>query len=142
MERHLNNQDIVHATGSLLVQRLNEQTDPGEKITTAMSVAFNAITAGAATIMGSQFDARNGKYPTNDHCLLTAILIHQGCSMMSDASVRVEFSPIRMWEALEDFRRFTGRDGEHLIDPALLQALKKATTVDLSKFGDNRKFLQ
>jgi hypothetical protein len=142
MERHLNNQDIVHATGSLLVQRLNEQTDPREKITTGMSVAFNAITTTAAMLMGTQFDARNGKFPTNDHCLLALLLIHEGATMMTDATVRVEFSPYRLHEALEDFQRFTGRDGKGLLDDNLRTALERVTKVDASKFGANGKFLQ
>lgn len=62
--------------------------------------------------------------------------------MSSDAQVRTEFSPERMLEALEDFKKFTGRDGIGLIDPVLRLMLEQSTKVDLSKFGSNSKFLQ
>ena len=142
MARQLDNQKIVEATGSLLVQCLNERTDPGEKVTTALSVTFNALTTAAAMLMGSKFDPNNKVYPSNDLALLTGFLIHECCTMMSDASVRVEFSPPRVLEALQDFKNFTNRDGEHLLDPALLEGIKRATQVDASKFGPNSKFLQ
>lgn len=140
--RHVDNQDIVNEVGSALVKALNGQTHPGDKITTALSATFNLITSTAAMLMGSAFDPMNEKYPNNDHVLLASFLMTEACALNSDASVRVEFSPPRLWEALEDFKRFTGRDGEHLIDPNLLFLVKKATEVDATKFGPNSKFLQ
>lgn len=62
--------------------------------------------------------------------------------MSSDATVRVEFSPERMLEALEDFGKFTGRSGVNLLDPVLQKLVETTSKVDLSQFGSNSKFLQ
>jgi hypothetical protein len=137
-----NNQDIISATGTLLVQRLNQQTDPGEKMGTAMSVAFNGIVTTAAMMMGRQFNPQQNVFPSMDHILLASLLINAGCSMSSDATVRVEFSPERMLEALEDFGKFTGRSGVNLLDPVLQKLVETTSKVDLSQFGSNSKFLQ
>lgn len=136
------NQGLVAASGMLLAQHLNSITDPGEKMGAVMAFSFNGIVSTAAMMMGSKFNPKEDVFPSMDHVLLATFLINAGCSMSSDASVRVEFSPERMLEALEDFKKYTGRDGLGLIDPILRLMLEKATTVDLSKFGDNRKFLQ
>lgn len=136
------NQLIVEATASILVQAINAQPDPISKMHTAMSVGFHGLVINAGLLMGSGLKVQEGIYPSMDHILLASFMIQSSCSMSSDATVRVEFSPARVLECLDDFQKFTGRSGEHLVDPVLLDSVKKATTVDLSKFGANRKFLQ
>jgi hypothetical protein len=136
------NQQVVEATGSILVACINQTPNPGEKMGAAMSVAFNAITTTAAMMMGARFKPHEGVYPSMDHVLLASFLINAGCSLSSDATVRVEFSPERVIEALTDFHKFTGREGESLLDPDLKQMVDNETKIDLSKFGANRKFLQ
>lgn len=135
-------QELVTTSGMILARHLNSITNPAEKMGDVMAFSFNGIVSTAAMMMGSQFKPQENVFPSMDHILLATFVINAGCSMSSDAQVRTEFSPERMLEALEDFKKFTGRDGIGLIDPVLRLMLEQSTKVDLSKFGSNSKFLQ
>ncbi len=135
-------QQVVEESGRLLIDDINNRSTPGDKMGSVIAVSFNNIVSTAAMLMGSAFDPQQGTFPSMDHVLLAQFVIYSSCSINSGAEVHMEFSPFRVWEALEDFKRFTGRDGERLIDPILMAAVKKTVTVDPSKFGPNAKFLQ
>lgn len=138
----MNNDVLVNTTGKMLIDSVNAIQNPMEKVLAGMAASINYVSTTAALLMGEKCSPAEGRYPTNDHLLLAMFLLHESACINSDASVRLEFSPYRFHEALEDFKRFTNRSGESLIDPNLLTAVKEATTVDASKFGANRKFLQ
>ena len=139
--QQIDNTALIETTGSLLVARINSLGEPGAKVGTGMAVTFNTLTTTAAMIMRG-FNPHQNKFPTNDHILLVSFLVYEGCSLSSDASAHVEFSMPRLLDALHDFERFTGRNGEHLVNETLLETMKRETAVDASKFGPNSKFLQ
>lgn len=132
---------LLGATGAAMVGLINTLPDPGEKCSVAMAFGFNAATSLAAMIMDG-FDAKNNQLPNPDHNLLALLLINEGCTMSSSGDAIIEFSMHRLRDALDQFQKITGRSGEPLLNKTLRENMDNNTKVDLSQFGDNRKFLQ
>lgn len=130
---------LVVASGFALVNLINSMQDAGDKCSSAMAMSFNSIASLAAMLM-KEFDARNGKLPTPDHNLLALFLIYEGCSMTSSGEAFIEFSTLRMKDAMDSFERFTGRKADDLIDSNLLAAVQSETKIK-GDFGNNNRFL-
>lgn len=132
--------NFVGNTGAAIVALINSIPDPAEKCSVAMAMAFNSATSLAAMIM-EKFDASQGRLPTADHNLLALFLIYEACSMTSDGTARIEFSPMRVKDALTSFEKFTGQKGDHLVNKHLMMAVDNMSIVNKNGFGpDNAKF--
>lgn len=140
---------LANTMNKALCLLLDHLDEPVEKCAAIMTVAFSLNTVLAMHLGGpDRFNDASRKLPNRDEQLLASLLVSQAGEITPTgekaefdghegafARAAIEFNPLNILAALDQFKTLTGRDGHELLDPGLWAAVQRYSKVDPDGFG-------